>query len=287
MPHRWLAGPFSNRPRRETGGKARQQNENARTGITNAYNEIIMRVAERDPSLVGAKHAQQAFWNAWNASTREQRLSEISLDQRKVLVDWLARIGRTDLQIVEVGCGAGWFCPTLKQFGHVAAVDLSDEVLARARRRVPDVDFIAGDVMALTFEENVFDVIVAIETLAHIEDQDAFVAKLARMLRPGGLIMLASQNRTVLERHNAPDPLGPGVTRRWLSQKEHRALLERHFVIREMRTITPTARKGVLRLFAGQKAKRVWRAICGRLVERLLERAGLGRTIMILAERRD
>ena len=257
------------------------------SGITNAYNETVMRVAERAPALGPAMRQQQAYWNTWNASTREQRLSEISLDQRKVLVDWLRETGRTDLQIIEVGCGAGWFCPTLKQFGHVTAVDLSNEVLARARRRVPDVDFIAGDVMDLDFRDGAFDVIVVIETLAHIEDQAAFIAKLARMLRPGGLLMLASQNRTVLERYNAPEPLGPGVTRHWLSALEHRALLVDAFDIREMRTITPTAKKGVLRLFAGRKATRFWRAISGRLIERVLERAGLGRTIMILAQRPD
>lgn len=256
-------------------------------GISNAYNEIIMRVAERTPAMDPSLIQQQAYWNAWNASTREQRLSEISLDQQKVLVGWLRGTGRTDLRIIEVGCGAGWFCPTLKQFGHVTAVDLSDEVLARARRRVPDVDFIAGDVMELDFIDGAFDVIVVIETLAHIEDQAAFIAKLARMLRPDGLLMFASQNRTVLERYNAPEPVGPGVTRHWLNVAEHRALLADHFVIREMRTITPTAKKGVLRLFAGRKAKRFWRAISGRLIERVLERAGLGRTIMILAQRKD
>lgn len=234
-----------------------------------------------DPSM---RH-QQAYWNEWNASTREQRLSEISLDQQKVLVEWLRATGRTDLDIIEIGCGSGWLCPSLKPFGHVTAVDLSDEVLARARRRVPDVDFIAGDVMEMDFHDNAFDVIITIETLAHIEDQTAFIAKLARMLRPGGLLMIASQNRTLLERHNNIAPLGPGVTRHWLDWDELRTLVSGSFQIREMRTITPTANKGPLRLFAGRKTKRFWHAVSGRLIDRTLEAAGLGRTIMVRAER--
>jgi hypothetical protein len=46
---------------------------------------------------------QQAFWNRWNATTRETRLSEISLDQQEVVLRWLREAGRTDLEIIEVG----------------------------------------------------------------------------------------------------------------------------------------------------------------------------------------
>jgi ubiquinone/menaquinone biosynthesis C-methylase UbiE len=94
---------------------------------------------------------QRTYWNEWNASHREQRLSDVSLDQREIVLRWLGQLARTDLNVLEVGCGAGWLCPALKQFGRVTATDLSDEVLARARARVPDVRFIAGDFMELGF----------------------------------------------------------------------------------------------------------------------------------------
>jgi|CXWL01.1.fsa_nt_gi 2-polyprenyl-3-methyl-5-hydroxy-6-metoxy-1,4-benzoquinol methylase len=88
---------------------------------------------------------QRDFWDAWNTAFREQKLSDVSLDQKRCVMRWLDRLGRTDLDILKVGCGAGWLCPSLKMYGRVTATDLSTEVLARASARVPDVRFIAGD----------------------------------------------------------------------------------------------------------------------------------------------
>jgi 2-polyprenyl-3-methyl-5-hydroxy-6-metoxy-1,4-benzoquinol methylase len=228
---------------------------------------------------------QQEFWNTWNASTREKRISDISRDQREVIVEWLDQIGRTDLNIIEVGCGAGWLCPSLKPFGRVTATDLSDQVLDRARQRIPDVKFIAGDFMALDFGPEAFDAVVTIEVLSHVSDQDAFIAKLAGLLRPGGLLLLATQNRPVLQNHNDIQPAEPGQLRRWVDREELQTLLSRHLQVVEVRTITPNASRGPMRLIAGRSAKRFLRKIFGRTVERALARAGFGWTLMALARK--
>jgi 2-polyprenyl-3-methyl-5-hydroxy-6-metoxy-1,4-benzoquinol methylase len=125
---------------------------------------------------------QQNFWNHWNASTRELHRDEVSLRQAEVVCGWLAETRRTDLRILEVGCGAGWFCGPLSAYGKVTATDLSDEVLARARKRLPDVEFVPGDFMQLDFDSKGFDVIVTLEVLSHVEDQPAFVANVEDQL---------------------------------------------------------------------------------------------------------
>ena len=61
--------------------------------------------------------AQRAYWTKWNAEGREHTLSDISLDQRQTVVEWLTALGRTGLDVIDVGCGAGWLEPTLMQFG--------------------------------------------------------------------------------------------------------------------------------------------------------------------------
>jgi 2-polyprenyl-3-methyl-5-hydroxy-6-metoxy-1,4-benzoquinol methylase len=225
---------------------------------------------------------QRRYWNDWNASNREQRLSEVSLDQRDAVLDWLFGLDRTDLNILEVGCGAGWLCPSLKQFGEVTATDLSDEVLARASARVPGVKFIAGDFMELNFQRE-FDVIVTLEVLSHIADHDAFIAKLNALLRPGGYLMLATQNRPVLEKFNTVAPQQPGHLRRWFDRNELEALLSPHFTLLKIATLTPVANKGPMRLVAGRKAKRLVRAIAGRGPEKALASAGFGWTLAVLA----
>lgn len=70
-----------------------------------------------------------------------------------VIDRWLTQLGRHDLDIIEVGCGAGWLCDRLTKFGRVTGTDLSHEVLARAANRWPSVNYVAGDFMQLDFPE--------------------------------------------------------------------------------------------------------------------------------------
>ena len=162
--------------------------------------------------MTEAIEKQRAFWNDWNASTREKGLSEVSTDQAEVVMSWLKGLGRRDLKIIEIGCGAGWLCSQLVQFGQVTANDLSDEVLARAAQRVPEARFIAGDFMN-TEVGSCYDVAMSLEVLAHVSDQAAFVARISGLLKPGGYLMLATQNKPALMRNNIPAP-APGQLRR-------------------------------------------------------------------------
>ena len=81
---------------------------------------------------IAAISLQQSFWNGWNASHREHDLQDVSIRQAEVVCGWLKSLGRSDLKILEVGCGSGWFGPRLAKFGETTGTDLSDEVLARA-----------------------------------------------------------------------------------------------------------------------------------------------------------
>jgi len=232
--------------------------------------------------------AQQAsYWDAWNADNRERALSDISRDQRETVIQWLDDIGRYNLDILEVGCGAGWLCPTLKTYGRVTATDLSPTVLERASKRISDVRFITGDFMGLKFEDASYDLIVTLEVLSHVSDHTAFVAKLSRLLRPGGTLILATQNRPVLERHNTVPPTQPGHLRRWFDRRELTELLTPHFQVTQVRTMTPIASKGVMRLVAGRQVKRAIRAVSGRALERAMAAAGFGWTLMTLAQKND
>ncbi|CAN7209027.1 class I SAM-dependent methyltransferase [Phyllobacterium sp. LjRoot231] len=156
---------------------------------------------------------QQSFWNQWNASTREIHLDEVSLRQAEVVRNWLEQLGTKELEILEVGCGAGWFCEELCEFGQVTGTDLADEVLARAQKRMPQVKLVSGDFMQLDFGREHFDVIVCLEVLSCVEDQPALIEKLAYHLRHNGYLMLATPNRFVLQRFHRIPPPSPGQVR--------------------------------------------------------------------------
>lgn len=231
--------------------------------------------------------AQRAAWERWNAETREQRLGEISTDQRDCVLAWLQRLGRTDLDIIDVGGGAGWLCPSMARFGRVTGTDFSADVLARAQERMPEVRFIAGDFMSLPFEASSFDVVVSLEVLSHVADQTAFVAKVAQLLRPSGMLMLATQNRPVLERLNRVPPPEPGAIRQWVDRDELNALLSPRFDIWEMNAITPRANRFPWKLVSNNKVDKALKALFGEGPKRFKERLGWGWTLMTLARKRD
>lgn len=230
--------------------------------------------------------AQQRFWNQWNATHREHRRDEVPTRQAAVVCSWLDGIEKRPLDILEVGCGAGWFCDRLSAYGQVTATDLSDEVLGRAMVRMPHVHFVAGDFMDLALKEASFDVVVSLEVLSHVGNQPEFLARIARLLRPGGRLMLATQNRPVLEHYNDIPAPGPGQLRRWVSGTELRDLLEPMFNVDRIFSVTPRANRGVLRYVNSPKLNRPIRALVGERVEHLKERLGLGWTLMALAHRR-
>jgi len=228
---------------------------------------------------------QQRFWNQWNASAREHQLHDVSTDQADVVTGWLRRLGRHDLDILDAGCGTGWLCERLLPFGPVTGTDLSHEVLERAGKRLPEVRFVAGDFMALDFGAAAFDVIATLEVLSHVADQPAFIAKLAHHLRPGGYLMLATQNRPVLERYNRIPSPKPGQLRRWVDKDELRRLLAKEFDVLDTFSITPKANKGAMRIINSRTFNRPIRALIGQRLDKLKEAAGLGWTLMALARK--
>lgn len=232
--------------------------------------------------------AQIEFWNRWNADHREEEIMQVSIDQRDVVLGWLDRLGRRDLKILEVGCGAGWLCNNLVSYGDVTGTDLSHEVLARAAVRTPKATFVAGDFMSLEFDPSGYDVVVCLEVLSHVADQRVFMLKISELLRPGGYLTLATQNRPQLERNDIPRPM-PGQIRQWVDRRQLARLLEGVFEVRSLFSVTPQCNRGVLRIINSARLERTLTAIGLRPVNRALKRAQqkawLGWTLMCLAQK--
>lgn len=228
---------------------------------------------------------QKAFWNGWNTEFNEIEIRTPSRRQAQVILGWLEAQGRQGLDLIDVGCGSGWLCPMLAGYGRVTGTDLSDEVLERARLRNPQVTFLAGDFMTLDLPLGTYDVVTSLEVLAHVADQPAFVARVAALLRPGGLLMLATQNRPVLEKYNRIAPPAEGQLRRWVDRHELRHLLAPHFEVQEIFSVHPQANRGLMRLLHSRTLNRPIRALAGDRVDRFKERIGLGWSLMALARK--
>lgn len=175
-------------------------------------------------------------------------------------MDWFEDLQRDNLDILDVGCGTGWLEPLISRYGTVTATDLADDVVARARIRNPEVAFVAGDFMKINLPARSFDVVVSLEVLSHVADQAAFLARCAVLLRTGGLLMLATQNRPALQRLNRVPPPMPGQLRPWVDHEELRSLLSVDFEVEELFSVTlKSNRLHPIRVLTSSKVERACR----------------------------
>lgn len=230
---------------------------------------------------------QREAWNRWNAHAREVSVGPISRRQADEMLGWLDAAGVRAAEILDVGCGTGWMCERLLPYGSVTGIDLAHEVLDRARARLPQVRFLAGDLDSLDLPRGGFDVVVSLEVLAHVADQPRFLQRIAALLRPGGLLLLATQNRPVLERWSEIGAPIPGTHRHWVDARALRELLAPAFRVQTLTSIAPVGDQGLLRLANSVKVNRALGWVVGQdRLTRWKEQALLGHTLLVRARRR-
>jgi 2-polyprenyl-6-hydroxyphenyl methylase/3-demethylubiquinone-9 3-methyltransferase len=111
--------------------------------------------------------------------------------------------GFGDKSILDIGCGGGILTEEFaKRGGHVTGIDSSYQSLvqakAHARENELEIDYRVGNASALSFPDHAFDIVVASEVLEHIGNLDTALWEMARVLKPGGLFLFDTPNRTWL-----------------------------------------------------------------------------------------
>lgn len=106
----------------------------------------------------------------------------------------LSLVPRGAVDVLEVGCGLGRLTAGLAagRRRQVTGMDLSPEMIERARRRVgttPGVSLLCGDFLELDFGARRFDCVVSAAALHHMPEDDA-VPRMAGLLRPGGRLVI-------------------------------------------------------------------------------------------------
>jgi ubiquinone/menaquinone biosynthesis C-methylase UbiE len=143
-----------------------------------------------DPLLVADEYADDARLRRRAAAFTGETTAA---DARVPLVE--AVVAAQPTRILEVGCGWGELAEWVGRAtgAEVVAVDLSPRMVELARER--GVDAQVGDVQALPFADGEFDVAIAAWMLYHVPDLDRGIAELARVLRPGGRLVVATNSR--------------------------------------------------------------------------------------------
>ena len=104
----------------------------------------------------------------------------------------LARAPRTAL---DVGCGEGRFCRMLKRQGvQITGLDPTSALIAAAQARDGRSAYVRGRAERLPFVDRAFDLVVSYLSLIDIAEVEAAIGEMARVLKPGGALMIANLN---------------------------------------------------------------------------------------------
>jgi 2-polyprenyl-6-hydroxyphenyl methylase/3-demethylubiquinone-9 3-methyltransferase len=130
-----------------------------------------------------------------------------------------------DLRMLDIGCGGGILSEPLARLGaQMVGADPSKENIAVASAHAQEsgvaVDYRATTAEDLAVAKERFDVVLAMEVVEHVTDVKAFVRICASMVKPGGLMIAATLNRTL--KSFALAIVGAEYILRWLPRGTHR-----------------------------------------------------------------
>jgi ubiquinone/menaquinone biosynthesis C-methylase UbiE len=118
--------------------------------------------------------------------------------QRRVCAMLNGRVGR----VLDIGCGPGLMTEALvERGGEVWGLDFLESALAWARAEAEKASwgdrahYVGGDAQALPFSAATFDTVIAMGVLEYLSDAHRFVSEVRRVLRPGGLFVVAVPSR--------------------------------------------------------------------------------------------
>ncbi|CAN5364600.1 bifunctional 3-demethylubiquinone 3-O-methyltransferase/2-octaprenyl-6-hydroxy phenol methylase [soil metagenome] len=163
-----------------------------------------------DPADVARFSAQAAEW--WDVKGPFAPLHRFNPSRLAFVRDRVAaRFGRngrerapfSGLSLIDIGCGGGLLAEPMARMGFaVTAIDASSENIGTARAHAQpqglDIAYRAATVEQLEAEKaGPFDVVLTMEVIEHVADPGAFIRACSRLMAPGGMMIVATLNRTL------------------------------------------------------------------------------------------
>jgi ubiquinone/menaquinone biosynthesis C-methylase UbiE len=102
-----------------------------------------------------------------------------------------AYAGRTDLRVLDAGCGTGGNAIFLRRYGAVVGMDLAPDAIEFGRERIGG-GLVRGSVLELPFADASFDLVTSFDVLYHrgVPDEVTALREVARVVRPGGRLLI-------------------------------------------------------------------------------------------------
>jgi 2-polyprenyl-6-hydroxyphenyl methylase/3-demethylubiquinone-9 3-methyltransferase len=128
------------------------------------------------------------------------------------------------LTLLDIGCGGGLLSEPMARLGFaVTGVDPSEKNIGTARTHAAasclSISYRAGSAEALAAESALFDVVLNMEVVEHVADLRAYLRECAQLVNPGGLMLVATLNKTI--KSLALAKFGAEYVLRWLPTGTH------------------------------------------------------------------
>jgi 2-polyprenyl-6-hydroxyphenyl methylase / 3-demethylubiquinone-9 3-methyltransferase len=185
-----------------------------------------------DPKEVAQFAALAQEW--WDPNGKFKPLHELGPARIGYLRDEIVRHFARDvaikdrplsgLRLMDVGCGGGLVAEPLTRLGaHVTGIDPGTETIAAAHAHATTqglaIDYRATRIEEIAASGETFDVVTCLEVVEHIPDVSAFLIAAAKTVRPGGLLIVSTINRTL--KSYALAIIGAEYILRWLPPGTH------------------------------------------------------------------
>ncbi len=143
--------------------------------------------------LPGPDEQLQLEFNRWAAEGEGEKMERHHLNITEKTIGLMNL--RPGERVLDLGCGAGWATRLLARlvgdgpegFGQVIGVDVSDEMIRRARAASADFEnilYVWGSAQQIPWEENFFDKVLSVESFYYYLDQERALAELFRVMAP-------------------------------------------------------------------------------------------------------
>jgi SAM-dependent methyltransferase len=139
----------------------------------------------------GPRAGSAARWGPlWGA--RAEDWAHTEEQQRPFYEEAIRRVGLDPGQrVLDIGCGAGVFLRLAAEHGALpSGIDASEELLALARRRVPEADLALGDMQFLPYRDDAFDLVTGFTSFFFAADIVAALREAGRVAAPGAPVVI-------------------------------------------------------------------------------------------------